>query len=100
MHPRRGVHTLPQRDIRGGGPQALPPTAERVQGVGEGAAGRARLDRDGPTQRRNDLPASEGAARLAPASSCPLTFELSRGRRPQAVARAWSEGLDRMVGKN
>src|SRR2546430_14908943 len=69
MRPRRGAHTLPQSDASGDDPPALPPRAARVQGAAEEAPGRARPDRDAPTQRRNDLPAAEEASRLAPASS-------------------------------
>src|SRR4029453_4968008 len=72
MRPRRTAHTLPRGDIHEDGPQALPPAAARVPGAGEEAPGPATPGRDGPTQRRNDLPPSEGAARLAPASSSPL----------------------------
>src|SRR5438876_11464576 len=95
MRPRRGAHTLPQPDTPGDDPPALPPTAARVQGAEEEVPGRARPDRDGLTQRRNDLPASEGAARPAPASSRRLTFTLS-GREasnasPRSVgARCWA----------
>src|SRR6266436_2675426 len=80
MRPRRGAHTLPQPDTPGDDPPALPPTAARVQGAEEEVPGRARPDRDGLTQRRNDLPASEGAARPAPASSRRLTFRFRRAR--------------------
>src|SRR2546422_7114081 len=85
MPPRRGAHTLPQPDAPGDGPPTLPPRAARVQGAAEEAPGRARPDRDAPTPKRNDLPAAEGAARLAPASSRRLTIAVSgRGERMRA----------------
>src|SRR5437879_8401608 len=82
MPPRRGAPTLPQPDAPEDGPPTLPPRAARVQDAAEEARDRARPDRDAPTQKRNALPAAEGAARLAPASSRPLTLAFT-GRSEQ-----------------